>query len=84
MARAFFRLRGGFPALPLMEDYAFFRALRRERVPVFLAPSAVETSGRRWDQDGFWRTWLMMRRFYRAFDRGLDPRTFAAGYKDFR
>ncbi len=84
MARAFFQLRGGFPALPLMEDYAFFKALRRDHVPVFLAGSAVETAGRRWDRDGFWRTWLMMRRFYRAFDRGRDPRTLAAKYKDIR
>lgn len=84
MARAFFRLRGGFPALPLMEDYAFFRALRRDRVPVCLAASAVETAGRRWDRDGFWRTWLMMRRFYRAFDRGMDPLDLAARYKNIR
>ena len=84
MARGFFQVRGGFPLLPLMEDYAFFRALRRDRVPVFLAPMAVETSGRRWDTDGFWRTWLTMRRFYRAFKQGRDPRVFAAGYKDFR
>lgn len=81
MARQFFLLRGGFPALPLMEDYAFFRTLRRERVPVYLAKMAVETSGRRWDRDGFWRTWLMMRRFYRAFDRGTDPQEFVVRYK---
>ncbi len=79
----FFRL-GGFPNLPLMEDYAFARRLKAERLRLWLSPLAVTTSGRRWDVHGFWRTWWWMRRAYWRFDHGGSPALFAARYPDVR
>ncbi len=84
MRREFFARRGGFPDLPLMEDYAFFRALRRDGIGCYLSPLAVVTSGRRWDAQGFWRTWWQMRRNLWRFERGGDPTLLASRYRNIR
>ncbi|MBI3992462.1 MAG: TIGR04283 family arsenosugar biosynthesis glycosyltransferase [Candidatus Lambdaproteobacteria bacterium] len=84
MRRRFFDQRGGFPELALMEDYAFFRALRRDGIGFYLSPQRVETSGRRWDVSGFWRTWWQMRLLRRLFDRGGHPGDLAARYRHIR
>lgn len=68
--RELFQTLQGFPVLPLMEDAAWCRLLRERRVPLYLARRAVETSGRRWDERGFWRVWWQMRRLHHAFRRG--------------
>ena len=65
--RALFTAQQGFPPLPIGEDYAFTLRLRRAGTPLYLARLAVETSGRRWDEQGFWRTWWRFRTIYRRF-----------------
>ncbi|HEX7928158.1 MAG TPA: glycosyl transferase, partial [bacterium] len=75
---------GGFPDMPLMEDYALTLRLKAEGIPLFLAPEAVETSGRRWDRHGFWRTWWTMRRAYWRFDRHGEAASLATRYPDVR
>ena len=64
MRRQLFDRMGGFPLLSLMEDYEFSRRLRKNRIPLFVSPLRVSTSGRRWDKGGFFRTWLLMRWIY--------------------
>ena len=59
-----FRELGGFPDLPLLEDYAFSLLLKRKGVPIYLSPLKAHTSGRRWDAGGFFRTWLQFRRIF--------------------
>ena len=52
-----FHRAGGFPDLPIMEDYALVRRLRRMgRIEIASAP--VVTSPRRWLDHGVWRTTL--------------------------
>jgi len=82
--RTLFERLGGFPALALMEDYAWSLRLRREGIPLYLSPRRVVTSGRRWDQAGFWRTWWRMRRYFRHFDRTGDAERLARDYSDIR
>jgi rSAM/selenodomain-associated transferase 2 len=82
--RDLFQRLGGFPVLPLMEDYAFMLRMRAEGVPLFLAGAAVTTSGRRWDVHGFWRTWWTMRRAYWRFDRTGSAAGLTARYPDVR
>jgi len=82
--RARFAAQGGFPDLPLLEDYAFTLGLRRAGVRLCLARTAVSTSGRRWDQRGFWRTWWQFRRIYWRARRGGDLQRLRAGYEDVR
>ena len=65
--RDVFQEMGGFPEIPIMEDYLFSLRLRESGRRLYLARTAVETSGRRWDEQGFWRTWWKHRMFYRRF-----------------
>lgn len=65
--RSLFNRQGGFPAVSILEDYVFTLGLKRSGVPLYLASSAVTTSGRRWDQQGFWRTWWRFRMIFRRF-----------------
>ena len=54
-----FRDIGGFPAVPLMEDVAITKTLRRIARPLCLR-DRVTTSSRRWEAHGIVRTVLLM------------------------
>ena len=80
--REAFERVGGFADIPLMEDIALSRALKRIAPPVCLRV-CVTTSARRWEQHGVWRTvWLMwlMWRLRAAYFFGADPRSLAVKY----
>ena len=70
VTRAAFVAAGGFPVLPLMEDVALSKRLKRVSPPLCLRERAV-TSGRRWESRGVVRTivlmwWLRLRYFLGA------------------
>jgi rSAM/selenodomain-associated transferase 2 len=79
VARAAFEAAGGFPAIPLMEDVALSKALRRRSRPVCLR-ERVLTSGRRWERRGTLRTILLMWRLRLAYALGADPHRLARRY----
>jgi rSAM/selenodomain-associated transferase 2 len=70
---------GGFPDLPLMEDIALSRKLKRLSRPVCIARPAV-TSGRHWDECGLWRTIVLMWRLRLAYYLGAEPARLALTY----
>jgi rSAM/selenodomain-associated transferase 2 len=70
---------GGFPDLPLMEDIAISRRLKRLSRPLCIATPAV-TSGRRWEQNGVLRTVLLMWRLRLAYYLGVEPALLARHY----
>jgi rSAM/selenodomain-associated transferase 2 len=70
---------GGFPDLPLMEDIALSRKLKRRCRPLCIAAPAV-TSGRRWDHHGLWRTIVLMWRLRFAYYLGAEPGRLALAY----
>lgn len=82
--RDLFKSQQGFPPLPILEDYAFTLRLRRSGCPLYLARCSVVTSGRRWDEKGFWRTWWQFRRIYRRFRREPDLNALRREYEDVR
>jgi rSAM/selenodomain-associated transferase 2 len=79
MRRGAFEQCGGFPAIPLMEDVAMSRALKRLSPPLCLR-EPVRTSGRRWERLGTLRTILLMWRLRLAYFMGADPVTLARRY----
>jgi rSAM/selenodomain-associated transferase 2/rSAM/selenodomain-associated transferase 1 len=79
VSRAAFAACGGFPAIPLMEDIALSRALKRIGRPACLR-QRVRTSGRRWDSRGVWRTVLLMWRLRLAYFFDADPARLARDY----
>jgi rSAM/selenodomain-associated transferase 2 len=50
--RACFEDFGGFPEIPLMEDVAFMRGLKKSGYKIGIIPLKVLTSARRWEQEG--------------------------------
>jgi rSAM/selenodomain-associated transferase 2 len=74
---------GGFPPLPIMEDYAFVRALRGAgRTPRL--PGPATTSGRRWRTLGIPRTvasWVVIRWLFLA---GVPADRLASLYRTVR
>lgn len=77
---AMFDAIGGFPALPLMEDVALARTLKRFAGPPARLSERVIASGRRWDADGAWRTILSMWALRWAYWRGATARDLARRY----
>lgn len=78
--REWFQRVGGFPELPLMEDVAMTRALRRLGPPLALRARAT-TSSRRWEERGVVRTIVLMWRLRWAYFRGADPAELARRYR---
>jgi len=70
---------GGFPELPLMEDVALSKLLKRKGRPLCLRPRAV-TSGRRWEMHGVMRTIVLMWKLRLAYFAGADPGKLAEEY----
>jgi len=81
--RAAFEAAGGYPAIPLMEDIALAKSLRRLGQPLCLRHRAV-TSGRRWERHGTLATIVLMWRLRLAYFLGADPARLAKRYEDGR
>jgi len=77
--REAFAAAGGFPPIPLMEDVALSRALRRISPPACLR-ERVATSGRRWEERGTLRTIALMWRLRLEYALGADPVAIARRY----
>lgn len=71
---------GGFPDLPIMEDYEFVRRLRRLGRLVLLN-EAVITSGRRWQRLGYLRTTLINKFVIVSYRCGVPPVKLAVLYR---
>ena len=83
VTRAAFERIGGFPAIPLMEDVAISRELKRLGRPLCLR-EVVTTSGRRWDEHGFARTVLLMWQLRFSYWLGASPTELAKRYATHR
>ena len=79
VSRATFEKAGGFPEIPLMEDIALSKALKRSGPPLCLR-AKVTTSPRRWHTRGVLRTVLLMWRLRMAYYFGAAPERLARLY----
>lgn len=71
---------GGFPAIPIMEDFEFIRRLKRKG-RIAMVPDAARTSPRRWLQVGMGKTWLINQAIIAAYFMGASPERLAAWYR---
>lgn len=78
--RAAFDAVGGFPDQPLMEDVELSKRLRALSRPACLH-RCVNTSGRRWETRGVWRTILLMWRLRWKYWRGVPASQLAQAYR---
>lgn len=74
--RELFQFVGGYPDIPLMEDVAMIRVLRR-RAHVTRLPAALLTSGRRYRRGGVLRTWLKHTALISLYVLGASPTPLA-------
>lgn len=75
-----FHAIGGFPEIPIMEDFEIVRRLGQAgRVTTLSAP--VTTSARRWLQMGVWRTWAVNQAMVVAYFSGVAPHVLARFYR---
>jgi rSAM/selenodomain-associated transferase 2 len=78
--RTLFSAQGGYADLPLMEDIELSARLRRVARPTCLR-ARVETSGRRWETRGVWRTVLLMWQLRWRYWRGTPADVLAQAYR---
>jgi len=81
--REIFTELGAFPDMPLMEDIAFSRMLKRAG-KVACLKSKVVTSARRWETDGVWRTIFRMWTLKLLHFAGVSPARLKRFYADTR
>jgi len=81
--RTIFEAVGGFESIPLMEDIALTRALKR-RGRIACLREQVETSSRRWRRDGALRTILLMWWLRFLYFCGVPPERLRSRYADTR
>ena len=77
--RSVFQELGCFPDLPLMEDVAFSKSLRRHGQPLVVS-APVTTSARRWEQHGLVSTVLLMWRLRLLYWLGVSPNRLVTYY----
>jgi rSAM/selenodomain-associated transferase 2 len=75
---------GGYPEIPLMEDVALMRGIKRAGKMIVFIPEPVTTSARRWEQEGVLyatlRNWLLLS----AYLLGVAPDKLTKYYKPAR
>ena len=80
---ATFNQIGGFPNLPVMEDFEFVRRLKKQG-HIEILPQPVLTSARRWQQLGVLKTTAINQIVIIAYFLGVSPDRLAIWYKDKR
>lgn len=79
--RDYFQQIGGYPDIPLMEDVALMRQIKKAGDKIYLIPECVSTSPRRWEKEGILlatlRNWILLGSYY----MGVAPETLAKHYR---
>lgn len=75
-----FQQVGGFPDLPIMEDFELILRLKKMG-KIAIAPSYVITSARRWEKLGIWQTTFINQRIIMAYLLGIPVDKIATWYK---
>lgn len=71
---------GGFPNLPIMEDFESMQRLKR-RGRIAILPAAVLTSGRRWQKLGVIKTTLINQLIILGYFFGVPPSQLVRWYR---
>ena len=79
-----FNTMGGFPDLPIMEDYEFSLRMQRSNIPICQLPGQIITSGRRYKKRFPLLTMWQMFYLRCLYRRGVDIQEISRRYKDIR
>jgi rSAM/selenodomain-associated transferase 2 len=75
-----FQTMGGFPELPILEDFELVRQLKK-RGSIVVIDTPVLTSARRWLQKGIWQTTLINQLVILGYWLGIDTAQLARLYR---
>ena len=79
-----FESMGGFPDLPIMEDYEFSLRMKAANIPICQLPGKIITSGRRYEKRFPLITMWQMFYLRCLYRKGVDIQEIARRYKDIR
>ena len=82
--KSLFEKMGGFPDLPIMEDYEFSLRMQRANKPICQLPGRIITSGRRYEKRFPLITMWQMFYLRCLYRRGVDIQEIARRYRDVR
>jgi rSAM/selenodomain-associated transferase 2 len=78
--RQCFHAFGGYPDIPIMEDVALIRKMKKSRKKIIIIPVPVKTSARRWKTEGLLyctlRNWALLL----LYSAGISPERIAKYY----
>ena len=74
---------GGFPELPIMEDFVFVRSLLKHG-KITIVAAAVTTSARRWEQQGIFKTTIINQIMILGYYLGISPDRLKQWYRSTR
>ncbi|MDF5735007.1 MULTISPECIES: TIGR04283 family arsenosugar biosynthesis glycosyltransferase [unclassified Nostoc] len=80
LTKAVFQQIGGFPELPIMEDFELMRRLKRTG-RIVIIPTPVVTSARRWLQKGVFKTTILNQIVIIAYLLGISPKRICSWYR---
>ncbi len=80
LSKEIFDAVGGFTDIPIMEDYALVRSLRKHG-RIVTAPESAVTSGRRWKQHGVFKVTLINKLMILGYHLGVPPAKLAQFYR---
>ena len=75
-----FKTCGGFPDLPIMEDFEFVRRLKPQG-KIVLVPASVTTSARRWQKLGVFKTTIINQMIVLGYYLGVSPQQLRNWYR---
>ena len=81
--KSLFESAGGFPDLPIMEDFELMRRIKKKGNVTILPVTAI-TSGRRWLNLGFFKTTIINQIVIAAYFMGVSPARIALWYQNKR
>ncbi len=84
MTRELFWQQGGFPELPIMEDYELSLRMKRQGIPLTVLPGRIVTSGRRYQTKHPLLTMWQMFYLRCRYRMGTDIDEIARRYRDIR
>ncbi|MDY6879450.1 MAG: TIGR04283 family arsenosugar biosynthesis glycosyltransferase [Thermodesulfobacteriota bacterium] len=79
--KSLFESLGGFPNMPIMEDFVLMRRIKKKG-GIMTLPLSVVTSGRRWVNLGVVKTTLINQAIIAAYLVGVSPAKIALLYKN--
>ncbi|MGY6529897.1 MAG: TIGR04283 family arsenosugar biosynthesis glycosyltransferase [Cyanobacterium sp.] len=83
MKKETFEMIGGFPEIPIMEDFALVKKLQK-RGKIKIANSAVTTSARRWKKLGILKTTIINQIIIIGYYLKINPHKLAKIYREWK